>query len=247
MFVRAFVRPCVHHGEYDYVLRSVRLCTASKRLDVETPILARARTFDKYVHRPVFIQIVNVLDLHFKRQRFKLSTLGNSYVNTWLSCKRWKIGQTLSLPTTRKSRMTFWSVYSHLTSSHSKGQVQGHADFDWKHLANGDSQGQTLLLPTHRKPHVAFKLAYLHLTLAHSKGQGQYRAHFDCEHFANGDIWEKTLQLPAHRKTHVAFRFACLHLTLAHSQSQGQCQTHFDCEYLTNDKTDKTNITTANS
>ena len=67
MDVRTFVR-------YERQSRSVRLSTANKWLDLEVPCFAHERM------QPIFIQILNVLDLHYQGQRLESSTLGSEYV-----------------------------------------------------------------------------------------------------------------------------------------------------------------------
>ena len=54
--------------------------TANKRLDVKVSIFANICMFIATVHLPIFIQIVDVVDFHFKSQRFESSTLGSSDV-----------------------------------------------------------------------------------------------------------------------------------------------------------------------
>ena len=100
--VRSFV--CVPVGPSRYVW----LCTVNKRLDVEAPIFAYICRLTSYVFLPIFIQIFNVLDIHFKGQRFESST---SKVHKWLSCKWWQIEQTLLLPTNRKLHKAFPYIY----------------------------------------------------------------------------------------------------------------------------------------
>ena len=43
-------------------------------------VSAHVRRLTKYVSLQIFIQIVNVLDLHFQDQRFESGTLASSYV-----------------------------------------------------------------------------------------------------------------------------------------------------------------------
>ena len=45
---------------------SVRLCTANKRLAREEPILANVCRLTRYVRLPIFMQIVDVIDLHYQ-------------------------------------------------------------------------------------------------------------------------------------------------------------------------------------
>ena len=65
-----------------------------------------------------------LLELHFLGQRFKLSTLGTSYVIISQTVKN----QTNT--TNRKLHVAFRLAYLHLNLVHSKGQGQGHAQFD---------------------------------------------------------------------------------------------------------------------
>ena len=111
-------------------------------------------------------------------------------VHMWFFRKRRQLGQTLLLPTNRKSYMAFRLAYLHLTLGHSKGQGQGYTYFDW--ISHKRWQiWQSLQLSTHRKSHVAFQLLYLHLILAHSEfqGQGQGQGHFDCEYLIKDGRW----------------------------------------------------------
>ena len=55
-------------------------CTANKRLEPEAPIFANICKLTRYLRLPIFIPIVDVLDLPLKGQRFESSTLGNSNV-----------------------------------------------------------------------------------------------------------------------------------------------------------------------
>ena len=45
-------------------------------------------------------------------------------LRTWLSCKRWQIGQTLPWPTHIKSEVAFQLEYLHLTLANTKGKVK---------------------------------------------------------------------------------------------------------------------------
>ena len=56
--------------------RNVRLCTANKRFDQEAPFYAYVCTLTRYVRLSIFVQIVDVLDLHFKGKKCESSTLG---------------------------------------------------------------------------------------------------------------------------------------------------------------------------
>ena len=72
---------CLHAYVHPYLHPSWNiLCSANKRLDLETPILANICTLIMYVRLPIFIRIINILDLHFKGQRFESSTLRRLHV-----------------------------------------------------------------------------------------------------------------------------------------------------------------------
>ena len=75
---------------------------------------------------PLFIQITNVLDLHFQGQRFESSMLfiGKFKRNVLTNGDREDI---LLLPTLMK-----------LNAAYCKVQGQGHAHFDCEYPANGD-------------------------------------------------------------------------------------------------------------
>ena len=77
-YVRTFVRSYVR----TYILpsRNVRLCTTNKRLDQEALFFAHICILRRNHSLPIFIQIANVLDLHFQGQRIESSTLGSSNV-----------------------------------------------------------------------------------------------------------------------------------------------------------------------
>ena len=83
-------------------------------------------TLARYYRLPIFVQIVDVLDLLFKRHIFESSTRGSSKVI---------ISQTLTdrtkliLSTHRKSHVTFGLAYLNLTLVQSKGLGQGRAHF----------------------------------------------------------------------------------------------------------------------
>ena len=63
------VRTSPPHEIYDYV-----------RMYLVEPNFAYVCTLIKYVCLPIFIRIVNDLDLHFKCKRFESSTLAISYM-----------------------------------------------------------------------------------------------------------------------------------------------------------------------
>ena len=63
--------------------------------------------------------------------------------------------------------------YLHLSLAHSKGQSQGHALLDNKHLGNGDRCGTIIFSMSC----VCFRLTYLYLT----NSNGQCYTHFDSE------------------------------------------------------------------
>ena len=50
----------------------VQLCTADKQLNLEAPMFAHIIITSYFHLRPIFIQILNVLDVYFQRQRFEL-------------------------------------------------------------------------------------------------------------------------------------------------------------------------------
>ena len=53
-------------------------CTVNKRQDLEEHIFAHICMLTKYLRSPIFIQILNVLDLHFQDQIFESNTLASS-------------------------------------------------------------------------------------------------------------------------------------------------------------------------
>ena len=61
-----------HLESYDYVLRTNRLTWKHQFLH---PCM-----LTRYLHLQIFIQILDVLDLHFQDQRFESNTLASSYV-----------------------------------------------------------------------------------------------------------------------------------------------------------------------
>ena len=58
VFVRPCVRACILH-------KKCYFCTTNKRLDPDAPICAPMCKLISYLRLPIFIQILNVLDLHF--------------------------------------------------------------------------------------------------------------------------------------------------------------------------------------
>ena len=67
-------RPANFHPNHDLIwYKKIKDCTTNKRLDLEVSIFAHICMFTSTVRQPIFINIVNVFDLHFKGQRFKLS------------------------------------------------------------------------------------------------------------------------------------------------------------------------------
>ena len=76
MLVCSFVRPYVRPS------RNVRLCTANKRLDLDTPLFAYVCTLTRYCRLLIFIQIVNVFDFQFQSQRLESNALASSYVKS---------------------------------------------------------------------------------------------------------------------------------------------------------------------
>ena len=72
MFVRSFIG----------LSRNIRLCTTNKRLNLDGPTFAHLCTRTRYVRRLIFIQILNVLDLHFQGQRFESNTLASAWVKS---------------------------------------------------------------------------------------------------------------------------------------------------------------------
>ena len=126
-FVCTPVHPCAYH-------QNVRLFTANKRLHLEAQFCANICNLRRYLRPPIFILIVNVLDLHFQGQRFESSTFGSSNV---------MISQMVIDRTNRNcywmsSHMAFPMGYLHLTLAEFKVQSQSHAHFDCEYLANGD-------------------------------------------------------------------------------------------------------------
>ena len=154
-------------------------CYTNKWLDLEAQGFAHISMFTRSICPPIFIQIVNVVDLHFEGQRFKSSILGNSNVI---------ISQTVTNMTNIDIANTSHQVASDLsigifTFDHGPFSWLGSRSCTFRPLISG----QTFLLPTNRKSHKTFPFAYLYLTLTHSKGQGQGHAHFDCKYLINDE------------------------------------------------------------
>ena len=90
-------------------------------------VFAHIGMLTRYLRVPIFIQILNVLDLHLNGKKFESSTLGSS---------KGILSQTVTDRTNitianTESRM--WPsrlVYLHLTLAYSKGHGQGYAHFD---------------------------------------------------------------------------------------------------------------------
>ena len=59
------VRPYVR----TYVTKSTNICTANKRLDIEAHIFAHLCQLKNYTPVPIFFQIVNIIDLHFRSNK----------------------------------------------------------------------------------------------------------------------------------------------------------------------------------
>ena len=118
------VRPCdVCHGQFSSKNHDI---TANKRLDQDAPTSAHICTFLWTDRLLIFIQIVNVPDLHFKSKHFQSSALGSSNVI---------ISQTVTDRTniataSTESRIRPFDWHLHLTFAHSKGQRQGHVHFE---------------------------------------------------------------------------------------------------------------------
>ena len=79
-------------------------------------------------------------------------------------------------------------VYLHLFLAHSKGQTQGHANFDYEYLINGDRWDKYCYCQYIESCLCAFDwcIYYMHLTLSHFKYHSQGHANFDCEYPING-------------------------------------------------------------
>ena len=201
-YVCASVHALVLHGMYDYVPWT--------NDDLEAPSFT-CMVLTKYVHMPIFIRFVFVLDLHFQGQIFKSSTLG---VHMWISRKWRQIGQTLLLPKQNVacglSIIYIWPCpilkvgvnVMHILTANISQMVTDWANtaiankykvaycfsvgiftFDpglflgsrfisctfWQSLSCKRWKiGQTLILATNRKSHVGFRLVDLNLTLAYS-------------------------------------------------------------------------------
>ena len=54
--------------------------TANKQLDLEAVNCANVCTLTKYAHVPIFMQIINVLDRHYRCQRIESNALASAYV-----------------------------------------------------------------------------------------------------------------------------------------------------------------------
>ena len=115
--------------------RNVRFCTASKRLNLASPLFANVHIMDKLNTHANF---------HSNRQRpwpsLSRSNIWIEYilkVHTWLSRKWWHIGKTCLQPT-HKTRMSIFDWLNlHLTLAQSKVQDHGRAYIACDYLANG--------------------------------------------------------------------------------------------------------------
>ena len=79
--IRSSVRPYVRTNVRTYVRpsRNVRKCTANKRLDLEAPVFAHVCRLSRFLRIPIFIEVLNALDLYFQGKRFESNTLASSY------------------------------------------------------------------------------------------------------------------------------------------------------------------------
>ena len=96
-------------------------CTTNKWLELEVPsFFANLCRLMRYLCMQTFIQIVNVLDLNFKGQRFKsnISMASSKVIILQTVSNRTNI----ALANTYKSYVAFRLAYFHLTLAHSKGQ-----------------------------------------------------------------------------------------------------------------------------
>ena len=96
------IRPGIYHEIYDYILQTDGW--------IESPIFANVCMLTRYVRQPIFIEILNVLDLHLQDQRCESSTME----------------QGLLLLTNSLIWPFDWHI--NLTLGHSNGQ--GHGNFD---------------------------------------------------------------------------------------------------------------------
>ena len=99
-------------------------------------------------------------------KRFESRPFGT--IKRWSSRKRWRIEQTVRLPTHRKSLIGFQLVYLHLTFAFSKAQGQGRAYFDRQNIAKRLQIGQASLLSIDRMSPIGLWSVYLLVTLGHS-------------------------------------------------------------------------------
>ena len=155
----------------------------------------------RYVRLPTFIQIINVLDLHFQGQRFESITLVSSQV---IISKTVTDGTNIAISDTESD---MWPLERHIyiwPCPILKVKVKI-IHFRLRISRKRWQIVQTLLAPTNIKSKTAFALTYLRLTLAHFKLEDQSHAHFNWLYLANRDeIW-KTLLVTTNRKSHVAF------------------------------------------
>ena len=110
-------RPYVFVGPF----RNVRLCTASKRLNLESPIFAHVCRLTSYVRLQTFVNIANFLDFYFQSQRFESTTFGSSYVFILEN-----VADRTNVPKHRDSHAAFRLTYLYWTLVHPKGQGRGH-------------------------------------------------------------------------------------------------------------------------
>ena len=100
--VCACVRACIR------LPRNVRFCTAIKQLELEAPNCAYMVTM--YVRQPIFMQIVNVFDLHFQGQRFDSWFIGK-FIRDYL-----EIGDRSNIAIANTERHIFsfdWQIFKY--------------------------------------------------------------------------------------------------------------------------------------
>ena len=170
---------------------------------------------DKYLRLTIFIQIVNVLDLHFQSQKFESSILWSTYAIISQTVR--EIRQTLQLPTHKKSHASFgWHIYIWRTFQRSTSRSY---TFRLRISRKRWLVGQTLLLPTKMTSHTASS-PFAHFTFnlgARSISRSRtFRLLISRKPCRIGH----TLLLPTNRKSHVGFRWAYLHFKFIYSKGQ---------------------------
>ena len=98
------LKRCYSSRQCIRISRNVWVCTANKWLDLEAPILHSYPCWQDTSACPFSSRSLTSFIFIFK---VKYSNWVHWAIHTWLSHKQWQIGQTLLLPTHRKSHVAF--------------------------------------------------------------------------------------------------------------------------------------------